>query len=92
VVALLVVIVCVVIRYHRKRNPPLIAVSPIIRIPNNAAAIVAAKKEKELNEDAFDNPSYSGLKENNCNAPSDNDYNMLPLSQDHEVPYDNVMY
>jgi len=67
-------------------------VSPIIRTPNNAATITAAEKEKVLNEDTFNNPTYRGLKENNCNESSDNDYSILPVFQDEEVLYDDLMY
>ena len=42
-----------------------LAVSPVITIPNNSATIVAAKKEEELNENTFDNPTYSEVKKIN---------------------------
>ena len=70
----------------------MVTVSPCINNPNNAAATAAAKKEKELN--TFDNPTFSELmiKDNNCNTLSENDYNMLPESQDDEIPHDDVLY
>ena len=86
---LVVVIICVLIRYKKKHN----SVHPATGVPNNAATIAAAKKDKELNEHAFDNLTYKTLKEN--------DYNMLPeyennkfseASPDYEVPYESVQY
>ena len=44
---------------------------PATSVPNNAATTTAAKKDKELNKDTFDNPTYKTLKEKE-------DYNMLP--------------
>ena len=67
---------------------------PATGVPNNAATIAAAKKEKELNKDGLDNPTYKTLKEKE-------DYNMLPeyennifseASPDCEVPYESVQY
>ena len=84
---LLVVIVCVIIRYRRKRNPPL-AVSPVITIPNNKASIAAAEKEEVMKESTFDNPTYGGLEVNNSTLPK-YDNNLL---QNYEVPYDDVSY
>ena len=88
-IVLLVVIVCVIIRYQRKRNPPL-AVSPVIAIPNNTASIAATKKEA-VTENSFDNPTYSGLKVNNSTLPK-YDHNMLQAPQNYEIPYDDVSY
>ena len=90
------VISCVLIRYKKKHNPSSVAATGV---PNNAAAIAAAKKEKELNEDAFDNLTYNVLKQKDyCNVFSEqrdhspansHDYE---VPQDYEVPYDNVQY
>lgn len=85
IVVLVVIVFVAIIKYRRKHNASL-AVSPIIAIPNNSATIAAAKKEKELNEDTFDNPTYSGVKEINSTLPEHNP-NMLPSCQDYEVPY-----
>ena len=86
-VIVVVVIICVLIRrYKKKHNLSSVAVFQATGVINNAATIAAAKKDKELNEVAFDNPTYKTL-------------NMLPkyennkfskASPDYEVPYENV--
>ena len=92
-VIVVVVIICVLIRYKKKHNLSSVAVHPATGVPNNAATIAAAKKDKELNKDAFDNLTYKTLKEN--------DYDVLPkyennkfseASPDYEVPYESVQY
>ena len=88
VIVLAVVIGCVLIRYKKKHNPSSVAAAT--SVPNNATAIAAAKKEKELNEDAFDNLTYNVLKQNDyCIEHKDH---TPAVSQDYEVPYDNVQY
>ena len=94
VIVVVVIIICVLIRrYKKKHNLSSVAVLSATDVPNNAATIAAAKKDKELNEDAFDNLTYKTLKEN--------DYNVLPeyennkfseASPDYEVPYESVQY
>ena len=69
VIVIVVIIICV--RYKKKHNLSSVAVLPATDVPNNAATIAAAKKEKELNKDGFDNLTYKTLKEKE-------DYNMLP--------------
>ena len=96
---LAVVISCVLIRYKKKRNSSSVAVTSV---PNNAAAIAATKKEKELNGDVFDNLTYNVLKQNDyCNVYSEqkdqspavsHDYEVPQDYEDYEVPYDNVQY
>ena len=87
VIVLAVVIGCVLIRYKKKHNPSSVAAT---RVLNNATAIAAAEKEKKLNEDAFDNLTYNVLKQNDyCKEHKDH---TPAVSQDYEVPYDNVQY
>ena len=104
VIVLAVVIGCVLIRYKKKHNPS--AVAAATSVPNNATAIAAAKKEKELNEDAFDNMTYNTLRQNDyCNTFSEHKDNTSAAPQNYEVPdqiyevpyddevsYDNVQY
>ena len=93
VIVLAVVIGFVLIRYKKKHNPSSVATFPASSVPNNAAAIAAAKKEKELNEDAFDNLTYNVLKQNDyCNVLSEQKDPAPAVSQDYEVPYDNIQY
>ena len=92
-IALIVLIVCVLKRYRRRhRKPPSVAAIPISSVPNNISTITTTKKDKELNEDAINNPLYDHTKENEYSTCtlSENDPNLLPA--DYEVPYDNVMY
>ena len=87
VIVLAVVIGCALIRYKKKHNQSSVDANYVL---NNATAIAAAKKEKELNEDAFDNLTYNVLKQNNyCIEHKDH---TPAVSQDYEVPYDNVQY
>ena len=71
VIVVVVIIICLLIRYKKKHNLSSVAVLPATDVPNNAATIAAAKKEKELNKDGFDNLTYKTLKEKE-------DYNVLP--------------
>ena len=83
------VISCVLIRYKKRHNPSSVATLPASSVPNNAAAIAAAKKEKELNEDAFDNLTYNVLKQNDYyNVLSEQKDHAPAVSHDYEVPYD----
>ena len=101
-IVLAVVIGCVLIRYKKNRNPSSVATLSATSVPNNAAAIAAAKKEKELNGDAFDNLTYNVLKQNDyCNVLSEHkdhapavsqDYEVPQDYEDYEVPYDNIQY
>lgn len=87
-IALSVVVVCVVIRYHKKQSHLPATVSSFISNPNNAAATAAAAKEKELNDNSFNSPTYSELmmKANNYTVLSENDHNTLPVPQDYGIP------
>ena len=87
------VIACVVIRYRKKHNPSSGAALSLTGVPNNAATIAAAKKEKELDEGTYDNPTYRALLENDYSIPPEYENNLLPTDpQDYEVPYDTVQY
>ena len=86
-IVLAVVIGCLLIRYKKKHNLSSVDANYVL---NNAPAIAAAEKEKELNEDAFDNLTYNVLKQNDyCSEHKDH---APAVSQDYEVPYDNVQY
>lgn len=94
-IALAVVIVFALIRYRKKHNPSSVATlqTPATGVPNNAAAIAAVRKEKELNKDALDNLTYNELKRNDCNILSEHEVDTFPpVPQDNKVPYDNVQY
>ena len=88
----MVVIVCALKRYRRKRNPSLAAVVPTgaDATPNNAATIAAANKEKDLNEGTYINAT--------CGKFLENEYYTIPVSQDYEISnndvniYDEVPY
>ena len=87
-IVLAVVISCILIQY-KKYYPSSISTLPATGVPNNATAIAAAKKEKELNTDAFDNLTYSMLRKNdNCNVLSEHKDRTPAVSHDYEVPYD----
>ena len=81
VIVLAVVIGCVLMRYKKKCNPSAVAANCV---PNNATAIAAVKKEKELNEDAFDSLTYNKLRQNDyCNLLSQHKDNVSAI---YEVP------
>ena len=54
--------------------------------------ITAAKKEKVLNEDTLNNPTYNPSMTNDCNILSEYENTSPAVPQDYEVPYDNVQY
>ena len=87
----LAVIIFVLIRYRKKRNPSSVAALSATGVPNNIATIAAAKKEQQLNNN-FNNPTYKTLKENDYSIPTEYENNMLTAVQDDEVPYENVQY
>ena len=58
-IVLAVVIGCVLIRYKKKHNPSSVATLSANSVPNNAATIAEAKKEKDLNGHVFDNLTYN---------------------------------
>ena len=81
-IVLAVVIGCVLMRYKKKHNPS--SVVAATSVPNNATAIAAVKKEKELNEDAFDSLTYNQLRQNDyCNILSQHKDNVSAI---YEVP------
>ena len=90
VIVLAVVIGCILIQYKKKHNSSSISTLPATGVLNNATAIAAAKKEKELNTDAFDNLTYSMLRQkDNCNVlPEHKDHTVPAVSHDYEVSYD----
>ena len=94
VTVVVVIMICVLIRrYKKEHNLSSVAVLPATGVPNNAATIAAAKKEK----DGFDNPTYKSLKEKedyNYNMLLEYENNIFPeASPDYEVPpYENVQY
>ena len=95
VVVLVVIIICVLIRRYKKKHIlSSVAVLSATGVPNNAATIAAAKKDKELNENALDNPTYKTLKEKeDNNMLSEYENNIFSeASPDYEVPYENVQY
>ena len=88
VIVLAVVIGCVLIRYKKKHSPSAVAATCVL---NNATAIAAAKKEKELNEDVFDNLTYNQLRQNDyCTVLSQHKDNASAVyevpDQHYEVP------
>ena len=64
-ILLLVLAVCVIVRYRKKHNPSsVVALSMGTDIVhNNAATIAAAKKEKNINETTYNNPTYGKFEE-----------------------------
>ena len=58
------VVVCVIMRYQKKRNLSSVgALSTGTDITyNNATTIAAAKKERNINEGTYNNPTYGKLK------------------------------
>ena len=94
VIILLVVIIYVLIRYQKKHKASSVFVPSATDVPNcnNAMTIAAAKKEKVLNEDTLNNPTYNPSMTNNCNTFSEYENTSPAVPQDYEVPYDNVQY
>jgi len=78
---ILVMIICVLKRYRRKHSHSSAAVLPTETdtIPNNIATITAAKKEKDLNEGTYTNPSYV-----------ENEYYTVAVPQNYEISNDDV--
>ena len=68
-------------RYRKKHKSSSVALPAATNVlHNNAATIAAAKKEKSINEETFNNPSYGKFEEN-----------IFPIPQNHyEISDDNV--
>ena len=77
-------IVCIIVRSRKKHN--LSSVGALSTgtdvVHNNATTIAAAKKEKNINADTYDNPTYGKFRE------SDNE--MFPTAKDYEIPDNNI--
>ena len=80
------VIVCGIMRYRKKHKSSSVALpTGTDVVHNNTATIAAAKKEKSINEDIFDNSTYGKFKENIFSIPQnhyethdDNVYDEVP--------------
>ena len=75
-------------RYKKKHNPSSVGANCA---PNNATAIAAVKKEKELNEDAFDSLTHNKLRQNDyCDVLSQHKDNASAVyevpDQHYEIP------
>ena len=84
IIVILVVIVCVIVRSRKKRNLSSVGVlsTGTDVVHNNATTIAAANKEKNINADTYDNPTYGKFKE------SDN--GTFPTAKDYEIPDNNI--
>ena len=89
VIVLLVVVVCVIVRYRRKRSQLSVAglSTDTDIVPNNAAAISAANKEKNLFVGVYDNPTYAKCKENDDIFLAPQNYE---VPQNYEIPDGNI--
>ena len=93
-IVLLVVIICALKGYRKKHKSSSIFATSSSNVPNYVMTTAVSKKEKELNKDTLNNPTYT--------VPMKNDDATLNMSsvhpqeyevpQNYEVPYDNVQY